>query len=78
MNEAPQDVTRTVVLDGDLTDARNGTRCDGAHQMGYRARRFLGRFFSACPFTDKIVALIEYRDGALIDVLREVMPVNGY
>ena len=25
-------------------------------------------------FTDKIVALIEYRDGTLIDVLREVKP----
>ena len=27
-------------------------------------------------FTDKIVALIEYRDGTLIDVLREVEPVR--
>ncbi len=27
-------------------------------------------------FTDKIVALIEYRDGTLIDVLREVAPEN--
>lgn len=27
-------------------------------------------------FTDKIVALIEYRDGTLIDVLREVIPVT--
>ena len=25
-------------------------------------------------FTDKIVALVEYRDGTLIDVLREVQP----
>ena len=27
-------------------------------------------------FTDKIVALIEYRDGTLIDVLREVKPAH--
>jgi citrate lyase subunit alpha/citrate CoA-transferase len=27
-------------------------------------------------FTDKIVALIEYRDGTLIDVLREVRPLS--
>jgi citrate lyase subunit alpha/citrate CoA-transferase len=27
-------------------------------------------------FTDRIVALIEYRDGTLIDVLREVAPLR--
>lgn len=38
----------TVVLDGDLTDARNGTRCDGAHQMGYRAE-VLGQILLGVP-----------------------------
>ena len=36
MNEVPQDLTRTVVLDGDLTGIRNATRCAGAHQLGHR------------------------------------------